>query len=328
MPNVPNSAALVAGRPADAGQDGPPFLIVAPRASRLADPARREALVAAAIAEIRARWEVDPEVRTTATAAAGRAAVADAVAARSRLVAVAGGDGSVRTAAAVLAGTGIPLGIVPAGTGNLLAAALGIPRDPRRAVALLGAARVRPIDLGRAALPGDASGATTPFVVAAGVGFDARVMAATTDRRKRSLGVAAYFAAAASVAVRVRPFGVRLVVDGTVHESDALAVLVANAGELVPGLLRPRLALVPDDGLLDILVARGRGVFGGSRAAVELMLGRGVHTAIGPYAARFIGRRVEVTTDTPEPVEVDGDVVGWGALTADVQPGALLVLAP
>ncbi len=153
-------------------------------------------------------------------------------------------------------------------------------------------------------------------------------MAATTDRRKRSLGIAAYFATATAVAVRIRPFAVRLVVDGVVHETDALVVLVANTGELVPGLLGPRLPLVPDDGLLDVLVARGRGPAGGSRAALELLLGRGVHAAIGPYAARFTARHVEVVVDPGEPIEVDGDVVGAGHLVADLVPGAVRILVP
>ena len=303
-----------------------PFLIVAAGASRLVDPGRRDALVAAAAAAIRSRTGSDPEIRVTATAAAGRAAAREATAAGAPLVIVAGGDGSVRSVATVLAGTGVALGIVPGGTGNLLAAALGIPRSPARAVAALATARERPIDLGRAWV--GAAAIPVPFIVAAGMGFDARVMAATTERRKRSLGIAAYFAAATAVATRIRPFPVRLVVDGAVHETDALGVLVANAGELIPGLLRPRLPLVPDDGLLDVLVARGRGVLGGSRAALELLLGRGVHTDIGPYAARFAGRHIEVSTPSREPVEVDGDVVGGGVLVAEVMPFAVRVLVP
>jgi diacylglycerol kinase (ATP) len=305
----------------------PPFLVVAEGASRLADPARRRAVVAAAAAAIEARTGTAPEVRVTASAADGRAAAREAVAAGAPLLVLAGGDGSVRSAATVLAGTDIALGIVPGGTGNLLAAALGIPRRPEQAVAAIVTARERAIDVARAWV-GAPADTPSPFLVAAGVGFDARVMAATTERRKRQLGIAAYFAVAAVVAARIRPFQVRLVVDGVVHETDALAVLVANAGELVPGLLRPRLPLVPDDGLLDVLVARGRGIAGGSRAAVELLLGRGIHTAIGPYAARMAGRHVEVVTDAGEPVEVDGDVVGAGRLVAEVIPGAIRVLVP
>ncbi len=221
----------------------PPFLLVAAGASHLVNPGRRDALVAAATAAILARTGTDPEVRVTATAQAGQAAAQEAAAAGAPLLVVAGGDGSVRSAAAVLAGTGIVLGIVPGGTGNLLAAALGVPRSPTRAIAALVTARERPIDVGRAWV--GAAATPTPFVVAAGVGFDARVMAATTERRKRSLGIGAYFATATAVAMRVRPFAVRLVVDGVVHETDALEVLVANAGELIPGLLRPRPRLSP-----------------------------------------------------------------------------------
>jgi diacylglycerol kinase family enzyme len=309
----------------------PPFLLVARGASRLADPARRDALVASATAAIAARTGAAPEVRFTASAADGRAATREAISAGASLLAVAGGDGSVRSAAALLVGTGTTLGIVPAGTGNLLASALGIPRRPDLAVAALVTARERPVDVARAWI-GESVDVTTdapvPFLVAAGIGFDARVMAATTDRRKRSLGITAYFATATAVAARIRPFNVRLVVDGVVHETDALAVLVANTGELIPGLLRPRLPLVPDDGLLDVLVARGRGAVGGSRAALELLLGRGIHTAIGPYAARFVARRVEVVADAAEPVEVDGDVVGAGRLVAEIVPGAVRILVP
>jgi diacylglycerol kinase (ATP) len=312
---------------APVGAGSPPFVIVARGASRLSDHRRRASLVAMVSAAVDERTGRSSEIRETASPADGRAATAEALAAEAPLIVVVGGDGSVRATAATLAGTGVALGIVPAGTGNLLAAALAIPRRPERAAAALATATARTIDLGRASV-GHADTPPLPFVVAAGVGFDARVMAATTDRRKRSLGIAAYFAAATAVAARMRPFGVRLDIDGTVHETDALAVLVANAGELIPGLLRPRLPLVPDDGVLDVLVARGRGAVGGSRAAVELLLGRGRHTAIGPYASRFAGRRVEVVADAPEPVEVDGDVVGSGRLVAEIEPAAIRVLVP
>lgn len=313
--------------PPDAG-GAPPFLVVARGASRLAEPGRRASLVAAAAAAVEARTGQAPGIHETGSAAEGRAVTEEAVASGVTLVVVVGGDGSVRATAAMLAGTGIGLGIIPAGTGNLLAAALSIPRRPERAAASLATARARTIDLGRIRVGDDPGASSVPFVVAAGMGFDARVMAATTDRRKRSLGIAAYFASATAVAARMRPFAVRLDLDGTIHETDALAVLVANSGELIPGLLRPRLPLVPDDGLLDVLVARGRGVLGGSRAAVELLLGRGRHTAIGPYAARFAARRVEVQADAAEPIEVDGDVVGTGRLVAEIDPSAIRVLVP
>jgi diacylglycerol kinase family enzyme len=305
----------------------PALVVVARGASGLADPARRVAVVAAVVAAVEARTRIRPDVVETGDPADGRAATWSAVERGAPLVVVVGGDGSVRSAAAALAGSGTGLGIVPAGTGNLLAAVLGIPRRPARAAAALASARERLVDLGRARV-GGATGPEAPFVVAAGIGFDARVMAATSDRRKRSLGVAAYFATAAALAVRARPFGVRIEVDGTVHETDALAVLVANTGELIPGLLGPRLPLVPDDGLLDVLVARGGGMIGGTRAALEILAGQHRGGGIGSYSARFAARRVEVIAAPDEPVEVDGDVLGAGFLAAEVIPAALRVLVP
>lgn len=307
---------------------GPPYVIVARNASRLADPARRAALVARVIAAVEARTGAKPEIRETSSAAGGREVAREAVTTGSDLVVVVGGDGSVCAAAGALAGTSVPLGIVPAGTANHLAAGLEIPRRSERAAALLATGRVRAIDIGLVRLGDDPSAPRLPFVVIAGIGFDAQAIAATTERRKRSLGVFAYYAVAAAVGLRVRPFSVRLDVDGVIHETDALVVLVANTGHLIPGVLGPRRPFVPDDGLLDVLVARGRGPVGGARAGLELLLGRRVHTKIGAYGTRFAARRVEVVAPDDLPVEVDGDLVGAGRFVAEVVPGALRVLVP
>jgi diacylglycerol kinase family enzyme len=307
---------------------GPPYVVVGRNASRLADPARRAALVARVAAAVEARTGSKPEIRETSCAAGGRAVAREAVTAGSNLVVVVGGDGSVCAAAGVLAGTPTTLGIVPAGTGNLLAAVLEIPRRSEQAAALLATGQVRAIDVGLVRLGDDPAASRLPFVVLAGIGFDAQAIAATTERRKRSLGVVAYYAVAASVGLRVRPFSVRLDVDGTIHETDALVVLVANTGHLVPGVLGPRRPLIPDDGVLDVLVARGRGPVGGARAGLELLCRRRIQTEIGAYGTRLAARRVEVVAPADVPVEVDGDVVGAGGFVAEVAPGALRILVP
>jgi diacylglycerol kinase family enzyme len=307
---------------------GPPYVLVARNASRLADPARRAALVGHVVAAVEARTGAKPEIRETISAAGGREVAREAVTAGSRLVVVVGGDGSVCAAAGVLAGTPVPLGIVPAGTANHLAAVLEIPRRLEQAAALLATGRVRAIDVGLVRLGDDPSATRLPFVVVAGIGFDARAIAATTERRKRSLGVVAYYAVAATVGLRAKPFSVRLDLDGVIHETDALVVLVANSGHLIPGIIGPRRPFVPDDGLLDVLVARGRGPAGLARAGLELLCGRRIDTEFGAYGTRFMARRVEVVAPAGVPVEVDGDVVGAGRFVAEVVPGALRVLVP
>lgn len=313
-----------------------PALIVAnAAASRIGDSATRGRLLALAASAVAARTGQAPRI----VEAPGPASLGDAIeAARDAgapLVVVVGGDGTVRAAARVLAGSGIPLGLVPAGTGNLLAAALGIPRARGRAAAALATLMPRTIDLGEVivhpangpTLPGDAS---EVFTVACGAGLDAAVIAATSRDAKRRLGVGAYFAAAARLIGNLRPIHFRIDVDGVELETDGIAALVANCGDLVPGLLRPRIPLDPTDGLLELLVVRTGGPVGGLRAAFELLAVRAPHAPGVPSgrSLRVRGRRISVRPDPPVALQVDGDPYPPGWFIASVVPGALRVLAP
>jgi YegS/Rv2252/BmrU family lipid kinase len=311
---------------------GAPALIVAVRgASRVHDPRRRDALVRLALAAARGRTAGDAALLEVDEPGALRVAVAGAAAAGAPLVIVLGGDGSQREAAAALAGSGVPLGIVPAGTANLFAASVGIPRRPEDAVRAIAAGVTRSLDLGSAQpLPGASWPPSAPstVLVAAGTGFDARVMADTGAGAKRRLGTLAYFVTGLRTLPRARPFEAALDIDGTRHETRALAILVANAGQLVPGLVGPRLAVEPADGLLDVLVVGGRGPLGGLRSGLlHLVRGR-EDTAVADWGARLRARSVRVWSDPPQPVEIDGDVVGRGAFAIDVRPSVLRVVLP
>ncbi len=101
-----------------------------------------------------------------------------------------GGDGTTMQAAAALVGTDVRLGVIPGGTGNLLAGNMRIPAAPTRAARVLAANRVQAIDLGRMERPDGVH----YFAVACGAGYDARVMAATHATHKRRWGMAAYVA--------------------------------------------------------------------------------------------------------------------------------------
>jgi len=221
---------------------------------------------------------------------------------------------------------------VPAGTGNLLAATLGVPRDAAAALAALRDGEPRSIDLGEASWAGAATGepaGSSAFVVATGAGLDARFLAAASAEAKRRYGIGAYLAAALAQATDLRPRPTTLVVDGQRHETESIVVLIANAGELIPGLLRPRLPVRPDDGWLHVFVVRG-GVVGSVIGALELLAaGEAGRTATGS-ASRFSAREVivEIDVDPPDPVQVDGDRVGAGRLEARVRPGAVRILVP
>jgi len=302
------------------------LVLLSPGASRIGDDAAQGRLLEAIKASLAARDVGDIEVRRLHSAQQAAEALTAAVREGLETVVVAGGDGSVRTAATALAGSSTNLGIVAVGTGNLFAAALGLPRGPMHAARALATAGPRRVDFGTVTIDGAAEG----FCVGVGAGLDARVMHATTAADKERLGVGAYFAAALRLLPRLKPAATRVVIDGRKLEYRALATLVLNCGQMT-GLPRPRFPVLPDDGWLDLVAVRGesslRGLVGAGASALGAML-RDSESAKGPVI-RLRGRDIAVTTDPAEPIEVDGDVLsGSGAFEALVRPGALRVLVP
>jgi diacylglycerol kinase family enzyme len=181
----------------------------------------------------------------------GEGQAREAVAAGAGLVLVAGGDGTVRAAAQGLAGSGVPLGILPQGTGNLLARNLEIPHDDADAaldVALTGADRT--LDLGRL-------DDGTMFAVMAGTGFDARMMREAPEGLKGVLGWPAYIVGGARGLRRSRVHVQVALDDEPPRAAVVRSVLVGNVGQLQGGLeLLPDAA--PDDGVLDIALVAPR----------------------------------------------------------------------
>ncbi len=241
------------------------------------------------------------------------------------LAVVAGGDGSVRLGVNALAGGNVPLGIVPLGTGNLLAATLGIPRDPMVAAKRLTTASARTIDTGLLQL----DGFSEHFAVAAGLGFDARVMSATSSAAKARFGVLAYFATMARLIASLPVSEAEIVVDGRTYVLPTVAVLVANCGQIVPGVLGPRLTLDPADGVLDLIAIRG----GPWHTKLPIAARSALHSLLradaelGGHSLRLRGARISVRTEPPEPIEIDGDLLPHrGAFKATIQPMSLTVL--
>ena len=248
-----------------------------------------------------------------------------AVAAGASLVFAAGGDGTVRACAEALAGTGVPLAIVPLGTANLTARALGVPARAGRAVEAGFGGRDLTIDLGRLTGAGGAGAGGTWFTAMAGIGLDAAVVAAAGERLKRRLGWAAYAAAGARrLALPPREFTIRL--DGAEPlRRRARSVVVANAG-LLPGgfTLLPGARL--DDGVLDVGILAPSGGWDWIRLAGRVLArGRRQDRALDCLQARH----VQVSADAVLPRQVDGEIIAPGrALTVLVCPGTLVVRLP
>ncbi|MEU0133135.1 diacylglycerol kinase family protein [Streptomyces sp. NPDC006296] len=265
----------------------------------------------------------------------GRGQTARAVREGASLVVVCGGDGTIRAAAEALAGTGVPLAVVPCGTGNLLARNLGLPVKPAEALAGALGGTPHPIDLGW--IEGDDLPASH-FTVMAGAGLDAAMLESTSDRVKAMLGWPAYVMAGLRE-LRAPRMRLTVAVDGARPlRRTARMVLVANTGKVQGGAaLVP--AARPDDGLLDLMILDPRGPAGWLSAAVSVLRPRpkagdgdgdgagraGTHRSV----EYFTFRRAEVRFDTPQQRELDGDPVAPGRrLLAEVRPGALTVLMP
>ncbi len=246
-----------------------------------------------------------------------------AVAAGADLVIAAGGDGTVRACAHALADNPVPLAILPLGTANLAARALGVPHQTAAALATAFRGRERRIDLALADLGGGAGGLTVAAM--AGIGLDAEVVAATPGALKRWAGWPAY-AAAGALHAAGRSTGFTIALDGGEPVAwRARSVVAGNAG-LLPGGFRLLPAARLDDGLLDV------GILAPDSPADWLRVGARVLTGSthdDQRLARFRACRVEIRAGQRLPREVDGEVVAAGRrLTVTVRPLALSVRVP
>jgi YegS/Rv2252/BmrU family lipid kinase len=265
-------------------------------------------------------WDVDV-VGTTRSEDAGRLA-REAVAQGVETVAVYGGDGTTMQAVRGIVGTGVTLGLVPGGTGNLLARNLRLPLDPARAARAMARGVPRPVDLGRITRPaGDQY-----FAVAAGAGFDAQVMGETTSAAKRRWKLAAYLGTAWQIILRdLVNVPCRVTVDGTVLDGDAATVLILNCPELFPPFLPVWHDVRPDDGVFDVLALRARNVVEGLGMVWQLLVTKSGGNGAVMHAR---GRHVTVETDPARPVQFDGETGGETPFTAELLPGELKVLVP
>jgi diacylglycerol kinase (ATP) len=233
------------------------------------------------------------------------------------LVFVWGGDGMVQRCVDVVAGSDATMAIVPAGTANLFASNLGIPKKIDAAVeAGINGGR-RKLDVGR--MNGER------FAVMAGVGFDALVIHAANSELKRVLGRSAYVWAAAKN-LGSEPFDAHVAVDGKEwYQGPASCILFGNVGEAFAGVKTFKDAQ-PDDGLLEIGVASADGVFQWGRTLARSALS---DVRKSPFVHTTKGRLVEVKLNRKVLYELDGgDREKKKTFRVDVQPGAVTVGVP
>ena len=258
-----------------------------------------------------------PELIQTTKEDSGVSAATAAAALGADLVIACGGDGTVRACADGLATTGVPLGIVPAGTGNLLCRNLGIPLDlgDAVAVALTGVNRV--IDLGRV------NGQR--FAVMAGIGFDAAMVAGASERLKQRMGWPAYFVAGFRHLLGDIMKVTMSLDDEVPFHRRARLVVIGNVGRIQGGIpLLPD--ALPDDGQLDVVVLAPRGLVDWTRVAVNILTRR---RRANVRIERFRAKKVSIKSERPHPRELDGETISAGTtFDAEIEPAALVVRVP
>ena len=241
------------------------------------------------------------------------------------VVAVFGGDGTTMQAAAALVETDVALGLIPGGTGNLLAGNLRISPNPVRAAKAMLRSSPRPIDLGRITRDdGDHY-----FAVACGAGIDARVMAETPGIMKRKWGMMAYVATTIRLIPELRCVNFDLTVDGVEFRAEAAMLLVANCGEVIPRMVKLGDGIALDDGMLDVVAMKADSFGGGVRAVWDLLRATPGVYGRDSFVGYARGREITVrTADAVQPVQLDGEPGGVTPFTASVVPGAIKVMLP
>lgn len=235
------------------------------------------------------------------------------------LVMVGGGDGTVRAVSSQLASTEMPIALIPAGTGNLLARNLSIPLDTDAAIRLALHGRLKAIDMVTCTF----DEGEERFVVMAGMGLDAQIMESTDSGLKKVIRSGAYAVAAVQNAVPA-PFTATITLDDAppVRRKMVMA-LMGNVGTITAGMtLFPR--ATPTDGMVDLLLASPGKVVDWARLGAQIITGQEME---GFTLTR--AKRVLIETDRPIPFELDGDTAGsTRTLRAEVDQGALRVVVP
>ncbi|HEY3109359.1 MAG TPA: diacylglycerol kinase family protein [Chloroflexota bacterium] len=234
---------------------------------------------------------------------------------------VAGGDGTVSAAVAGLLGSRLPLGVLPLGTGNDFASALGLPGDPVAAAAVILTGRTRAVDLGRARPD---AGAPRPFACAVGIGLDEPALRYSGSvpwlppRLRYAYG-------GVRALIEHRPRRVRVEIDGVAWDEWTVTIVVTNTPSYGAGMRINPLARV-DDGRLDLCAVARAGRIRLLRLFPTIY--RGTHVR-EPEVRSCQGRVIRVEADQPIRLCVDGDPTDLTTpVVLEAQPGALSVFAP
>ncbi|MET0422314.1 MAG: diacylglycerol kinase family protein [Actinoplanes sp.] len=258
----------------------------------------------------------EPKYYETTPEDPGKGQTEQAVRDGAELIFACGGDGTVMAVVTALAGTDTVMAVLPAGTGNLLAANLGLGSDPATGLEVALEGGRRRIDVG---VLDDQC-----FAVMAGMGFDAQMLEGTSDTAKKHIGWLAYVGGAVKH-LRDRPMRARIVIDGGKPKlRRPRAVIIGNVGRLQGGV-RLLSKADPADGKLDVAILSPKSLTHWVRLAWAVVRRQDRVPQMETYTAE----RVEIHSRSIQQRQLDGDVIEPGrTMKVHVKPGALLLCVP
>lgn len=232
-----------------------------------------------------------------------------------------GGDGTLSAAATAVIATDIPLGIISRGTANAFAAALGIPDTITAACKTIVQGYAKKVDV--------ATCNGRPMVLLAGIGFEAETVEKASREAKNRFGVLAYVFAGISQLREFQTFEVEIETEDKIIKTSASAVTVANAAPKTSVLAQGPAGIIPDDGLLDLTIVAPQNVAGAVAASYHLFQ---TASSSAPVERDDIGylraKKFKVTTEPPQKVVVDGEIIGTTPIEVECIPGGLNILTP
>lgn len=241
------------------------------------------------------------------------------VAARARevdAIVLAGGDGTVHEAAPALIEAGLPVGILPRGTANDLARAVGLPLDPRRAAGIIAAGATRSVDVG------EVNGSL--FFNVAHIGLGAALADMLSRKMKKRLGPLAYTVAAAAALAKLRPFRAEIIADGERLVLRTFGATIGNGRYFGGSGIVAEDAEI-DDGVFHVFAIKTKNPLRLALLLPDLMRGRQGRSDQVPT---LVAPALEIRTVRPMKIRADGKIIAETPATFRVRPAALRIFAP
>lgn len=238
------------------------------------------------------------------------------------LLIASGGDGTVSAVATAVINTNIPLGIIPRGTANAFSVALGIPTNIQGACEVIIAGLTRRVDVATC------NGLT--LILLAGIGFEAETVSKADRETKKRWGPLAYILAGWQQLNEQTDFEAEIEINGEINQFEAASITVANVAPPTSVLAQGLGQVIPDDGLLEVLMYTSPVNRMQAVAGMVRLLGAGLlKTEVQQdNIIAFRTQRIKITTNPPQKVVLDGEIIGTTPIEVECIPKGLKIMSP